>query len=340
MSRRIKFIYLMAGLFSAFSLLFLFRSAEEDAALQKPVSQQPPETHGPTQPLPSVASATPLAAHQRVVVAVGDSALVSRIEQVRRFVALGPDGVADIIRRLTKANSVEEKTMLCDALVQIGSDAAMQAFANAVLTEKDPATRGAMMAALDATSQPAALELATSFLSITNDPTVLSAVNRTIGRMGNADTVQFLTELYAENEAVAGQRQGVLSALSSLRNPQVVPTLGTLVSQSPAAEISQSASLSLSKIGTADALTSLVEALGQLPESRVAEREAVIQQISAVRNPESAALLASLATTSTDLLIQHAASEALKQIPPADAESITPSAPVARPEASTVKLIP
>ncbi|MFN0079194.1 MAG: HEAT repeat domain-containing protein [Prosthecobacter sp.] len=340
MSRRIQIICLMAGLFSAITLLVFFGPGSGDAALQGTPSLKPAVTR-PQRSASSLAeSFTPAPASQTTAAPSLDPATASRLEEVRRLVALGPDGVADIIRRLASAASAEEKAMLCDALVQIGTDEAMQAFANAVLTEKDPATRGTMLSALDATSKPAALELATSFLSITNDPTVLSAVNRTLARMGNADTVQFLTELYAENEAVAGQRQGVLSALGSLRNPQVVTTLGALVSQSPVAEISQAGSLSLSKIGTADALTSLVEALGQLPESRVAEREAVIQQISAIRNPESAALLASLATTSTDLLIQHAASEALKQIPPAATESVTPSAPVARPEAAAVKIIP
>lgn len=340
MNRKQQIICLMAGLLSIFTLLVLFRAGSGDATFQKPTASAPVTSAAKQRATNHEHELPANEASKSSSENANAQALASRFDEVRRLTTLGQSGVAEIIRRLASATSVGEKTLLCDALVQIGTDEAMQAFANAVLAEKDPTAREAMAAALDTTSTTAALELATSFLSITNDPAVLGAVNRTIGRMGNGDTVQFLTELYAENEAVAGQRQSVLTALGSLRNPQVVPALGTVVSQSPVAEISQAGALSLAKIGTADALTSLVEAFGQLPESRNVERETVIQQIAAVRNPESANLLASLASTSTDLLIQHAAGEALKLLPPAS-ESSTPAAPVARPDLSgTSKIIP
>ena len=270
----------------------------------------------------------------------GKSIPSQKIDELNRLVALGVNAFPLIKQRFAFATNLEEKTLLSDALVQIGTDEAMQEFANIILNEKDLSHRVAMMVAFDAISKPATLELAISFLSITSDPIVLDAVNRTVARMGNANTVQFLTELYSESESVVWQRQNVLASLKSIRNPQAITPLGELVFQSPIAEISQAGALSLSKIGSADALTTLVDAFSQLPESRIAEREFVINQISAIRNPESALLLESLAASSGDLLIQHASNEAFKQLPSPSIKPTQQSSETTRPSLSVSKIIP
>lgn len=256
-----------------------------------------PNSHAPSKnPLDAV----PLAAFS-----------TSQIES--RSTDVGSASVSELKRHLSAATTMEAKVSLGEALVRIGTPESFQAYLEAVVHEADSEMRAEMMRALEAATAKES-DIIASLLAVTNDPIITGAVARSIARLATEDTVQFLGELYSEEEAVEGQRQNVLSALSYIRTPAAIPALTTMLNDTPSDELGAACALSLGKMGTADAINDLAAAFDTIPPEQFVKRHAVIQQLSAINNMGSVAYLESLAERSAQPLVKAAASEALANL--------------------------
>jgi len=230
---------------------------------------------------------------------------------------------------LANAQTAAEKSRICATLVRAGTAESMKAFDDTLLAEKDPGTRAAMLRALEETHDEAAIDGATALISLTNDPQVLAAVYRTIAQQGDAGTVQYLSQMYAAAECVPGQHQNALTALAAVRNPEAVPGQASLLNQAAHPELELASAQSLAKIGTPDAVVSLLDAFHEIPPQDNSGRATLLRQISSVANPQSTQFLQYLVASSTEPLIRAAAGEALAAMPPAPA-GLPPAAPVPR----------
>lgn len=178
------------------------------------------------------------------------------------------------------SHSLPEKVVRCQELIAQGTDEAMQAWSDLVHAEPDEITRLHMAATLDALSTENGLELVTSVLTFSHDETVLQAVNRTINRMANADTVTFLAELIEAPEVRPGQRERALAALAGIENPIAIDALGATVLNHSSSAVREAAARSLAQIPRVEAASALIHAFREVPAERLIERSTLLHHLS------------------------------------------------------------
>jgi HEAT repeat protein len=199
-----------------------------------------------------------------------------------------PSSVSELAAALKTATTRDEKAALCDQLITLGSDEALQAWSNAVHAERDPSVRLHMAAALDALSSSTGLELVTSALAFATDETVLDAVNRTISRTAEAETVAHLTELVNQPELRPGQQARALAALSHIENHAATAALAQAATSSEFA-VRKASAASLALIGTPEAAQGLIQARASLPAGSLIELSTLLHHLSQM--PAAAPLL-------------------------------------------------
>jgi len=196
--------------------------------------------------------------------------------------------LSDINAELKSATLRTQKASLCDELITLGTDEAMQAWSDAVHTEPDAMTRLHMAAALDALSTENGLELATSALAFATDEIVLDAVNRTLSRSADTDTIAHIVELAAGSELRPGQQQRALAALEQITNSYATEGLAQ-AALNPNPEVRRAAAASLAGMDSPEAAQALLNALAQLPVEALIERGTLRHHLSGM--PAAASLL-------------------------------------------------
>jgi len=177
------------------------------------------------------------------------------------------------------SNSRTEKVARCQELIAKGTDKAMQTWSDLVHAEPDEITRLHMAATLDALSTENGLELVTSALTFSHDETVLEAVNRTINRMANADTVSFLTELIEAPEVRPGQRDRALAALAGIGNPVAIDALRAALLSHSNPSVREAAARSLAQIPRVESVSALIDAFRETPAERLIERSTLLHHL-------------------------------------------------------------
>ena len=184
---------------------------------------------------------------------------------------VGPEVEAQIIAALSQAFKPEHARALAAVLAMIGSADAVEAIWNRALTQSDAAARTALLGSFDHVTNPEGVSLIASALAASDDSAVVRAATRTLARAATADTVNVLSELYAEPARQPEQRAQILTAISAITNPQAVAALGALASQVQQPELAAAAAASLAKSGTAEASMALSDAFltlaGSAPET-------------------------------------------------------------------------
>ncbi len=179
--------------------------------------------------------------------------------------------LSDITTELKAATLRTLKATLCDELIALGTDEAMQAWSDAVHAEPDSMTRLHMAAALDALSTDNGLELVTSALAFATDETVLDAVNRTLARSATADTIAHIVELATGSELRPGQQQRGLAALEQITNAYATEGLAQ-AALNPNPDVRRAAAASLAGMDSPEAAQALLHVLAQLPAEALIER--------------------------------------------------------------------
>lgn len=180
-------------------------------------------------------------------------------------------GLKPLIAGLRAASGTKQKAAFCDELVRLGTDASIQAWSDAVHAETDEITRLHMVAALDVLDSDVGLELVTSVIEFATDEIVLEAVNLTISRSADADTVAHLVEIATDAELNPGQQQRALTALAGIENSAATGGLAHAVMHS-SPEVRRAAASSLAKISTPEAAGALLACLAALPAEALIER--------------------------------------------------------------------
>jgi thioredoxin-like negative regulator of GroEL len=223
------------------------------------------------------------------------------------------------------ARTADEKGRVADELVKIGTPASLQTWGQAVLSETDPEAIQAMMSALDNLNGEDNLEIVTQLVELSAGPEVFDGLARTLSRMANSDTAQYLAEIHAAPAVTPGQQERALRLLGAIANPEAVPGLAALLYQpdfGPA--VTGQTAESLSKIGNPASVIALAGAVQTLPPEQFAQRQQALDALASTANPESAALLADLAANSPHPLIAAAARDALERLPARDTTAAPP----------------
>jgi HEAT repeat protein len=228
-----------------------------------------------SQKQPSISTTLPVESLQP------SSASKARIQRTDR-------SLSEITAELKAATLRTQKASLCDELIALGTDEAVQVWSDAVHAETDTLTRLHMAAALDALSTGNGLELVTSALAFASDETVLEAVNRTISRSATADTISHLVELATGSELRSGQQQRALAVLEQITNSYATDGLAQ-AALNPHTEVRRAAAASLASMDSPEAAQALLNVLAQLPTEALIERSTLRHHLSQM--PAAASLL-------------------------------------------------
>lgn len=262
----------------------------------------------PTLPRPPMQTRADVLAE--VALAAGDPNTGRRLAIVEKLAALGPGAEPLLGGALLNARTEVERSILADALARIGTSEAVENLFAALQATTDPAARARLLQALDALPPGQPLETLASTLTLALDPQVRDGVVATIARAADTSTVEFLHEMYHEPEAFGGQATNVLAALGSIRNPGATAALSTLLRTSGEVPVMQNAAASLGKIGTADALQAIADALLVVGSTNPDLRQHLLGVIQAVSNATARDWLQKNAISS-DIGLAQAAATAL-----------------------------
>jgi HEAT repeat protein len=242
-----------------------------------------------------------------VTLAAADPSMGRRLAMVEKLAALGPGFERLLGDALQAAHSNAERGILADALARIGTSEAVQTLFAAVQSTPEPAVRAQLLQALNALPPGQPLETLTSTLALPLDPQVRDAIVATISRAADANTVEFLGEMYHEPEAAGGQSANILAALGSITNPGATAALSTLLRTSGEVPIMQNAAFSLGKIGTSDSLKAIADSLQVVGGTNPELRQSFLDIIQSVTSTEARDWLQKNAASTDPGLAQSAA---------------------------------
>ncbi len=129
------------------------------------------------------------------------------------------------------------------------------------------------------------LEAVASILVETGDATALRAASETLARGAVTDTVDYLHELYVEEEHFTGQRAGILAAIRGIRNEPAADGLGALLDSSDE-RLREAAAIALRDIAT-EAAIELLATRAANEDQALASRELLLAQLAAIRDPRA-----------------------------------------------------
>ena len=254
-------------------------SAVPPAPLKAPATKPPDAAFIPSAP---IAEALKKAEH----------ASESEFQQIAEDLAkLGEGAVDDLGAALRGVPSIAAKTVLARALARIGSSESVDQLVGSLGVLSDPDQRAAIIGQLGGITNSLGLETLSSSLASVSDPALRSSLISTVSQLATADTVDFLAELYREPPNIPEQPQNVLSAISAISNPAATSALNGLAGAAPELPLQYAAVLSLSRIGTPDALEGLVTAAFRTGDTNPDFRQAVLSALQNVTNPQSATWL-------------------------------------------------
>ena len=243
---------------------------------------------------------------------------LKRFSRIETLVELGAADVSQLEIKLNAATDADEAFEIADALVEIGSPEAIQVFAEYWLSAKGKHRKAALGQSLRSLDSDDGLEMVASILALTDDKIILNAVNDTVSRMADQETLDFLAELYQEGaDEENGLRTRVVETVQSIANPAAVDALAQLVKDSDSPEMALAAADSLRDMGTEPALASLVEAVRE-EEQRREIYDPLLRKLASVESENCEALLQAVAESDPLPDIREAASEALEAIRSAD----------------------
>jgi HEAT repeat protein len=256
-----------------------------------------PKTKTETQ----AAKSTPEALKPVLTSKTGIAAEIAEIEQqpemarrlalVEKLAALGPGAIPMLSEMLLDAKTSASRGILADALARIGTSEAVDALFGILASTTDAAAKAEIAQSFAALPPGQAIETLASGLSLMLDPPVRDAVVATVGRAADSSIVTFLNELYHEPEAFTGQHENITAALGSIQTPAAIPALADLLRHTGEEEVMRPAAASLGRIGTADSLQPLAEALTALDNTNPELRLHFLSVIQSVTNPEAVAWL-------------------------------------------------
>lgn len=250
-----------------------------------------------------------------VALAARDLSTGRRLAMVEKLTALGPGFETLLGEALQAAGSDVERGILADGLARIGTSEAVETLFCALQAATDPAVRAQLLQALNALPPGQPLETLASSLTLPLNPQVRDGIVATIARAADANTVEFLNEMYHEPEAVGGQSANILAALGSIHNPGATIALSTLLRTSGEVPVIQNAAASLGKIGTTDSLQAIAESLQVIGVTNPELRQYFLSVVQAVSNTEARDWLQKNAI-SPDPGLAQAAAAALSSIQP------------------------
>lgn len=206
-----------------------------------------------------------------------------------------------------QARDVEALRAIARDMILSNSEENLRVWAELLLAEKDPVRRAALLEALDVLSGEGSIEMITQLISLTDAADVNAALARTLSRTANPDTLQHLTEIYAESMPGSRQRERVLELIAGVTNPYAIPGLVNVAGNpSLDKEITQRAITSLSKIGDESALEGLVKTYESWPPDSL-QRKDILRGIAYSYNDKSRPYLENLAASNPNPEIVTAA---------------------------------
>jgi HEAT repeat protein len=278
MSHRILLTVSVVVLATALAL-FSSRKSPQDIVEPKSPKTAPTSKSTPAAPKPVLTSKTGIAA--QIAELEHQPEMARRLALVEKLAAMGAAAIPMLSEMLVEAKTSTERGILADALARIGTAEAVDALFGILASTTDATAKTEIAQAFAALPPGQAIETLASGLALMLDPPVRDAVIATVGRAADANVVTFLNELYHEPEAFTGQHENITAALGS------IPALADLLRNTGEEEVMRPAAASLGRIGTADSLQPIAEALTGIGSTNPELRLHYLSVIQSVTNPEA-----------------------------------------------------
>lgn len=232
---------------------------------------------------------------------------------VHELASRGVAAITEIKAALATATNPVAQQAMADALARIGAPEAVEALVAAIHECKDEAARARLVQAFDNLSSTEGLENVVSFLGQPCDPAYMDAACRTLARMAQPESVDYLREMWGQGRSFEAQQGQLSRAMSAIANPAAVPALEQVARDASAPALAEAAASSLSKIGTTAAVTALVSMLEDTSVPN-AIRDPALEMLASVRNPSSTEMLRDISENSSEPAVREAAAEALSAV--------------------------
>lgn len=193
------------------------------------------------------------------------------------------DAVIPAIKKLLGSDAkASVKSAASRVLAQTGSAESVEALVNFIDSESDPTCRDLYIRSIQAVDNADAAPPLIKALESSRDVYFSSEARQAIARIGTDETVKQLVEAcHGQNEINAN----LLGALSTVRQPETVPSLSSVAANDQNPQIRKSALQALSGIGDPNAAQALADIFRS---ERNAERKTLIlDAIARINNKES-----------------------------------------------------
>ncbi|MFZ4764168.1 MAG: HEAT repeat domain-containing protein [Roseimicrobium sp.] len=284
---------------------------------EKPTVEKQAHTAAPriAQPLPPKQLGAEVSNLLAKAVTFSDAAPRARIEMVQALAALGPGSETALSNAMRRAETPLARAVIADALGRLGTSESIDQLLAHVASTQNAAERRELVRAFDTIPPGQALETLASSLVMPQEPDVRDGIIATIARAAHPETVEFLSELYREPVAVAGQTESILAAVSAIHNPEATPALEVLLRESGELPLMEAAARALAKTGTPESLQALANAIDRVGNTNPAFRELLLRNVESVDKAEAQQWLEQAAhNAQTDPGLARAASEALAAV--------------------------
>jgi hypothetical protein len=233
------------------------------------------------------------------------------------LVHLGREAELEMIRQVSAGVSGNELRAAAEVLARIGRGDGIEALV-VRLWKAGGEDRDLILAAFALIDTEEGINLLASAYSATEDPEILDHILRNLARAATGDTVDFLHEMYREDERIEGQRSRILSAVELVGAPEAIPALAELLAAPGEPELNLSAARALAKSGSIEGLIALSdEAMRRIGAGRPDEAAAALEGIASFRGESGRGMLEQLADAEHHAQeLSKAAAQALASLPP------------------------
>jgi len=211
---------------------------------------------------------------------------------IRELCDFGNDAIPAIKKLLASDASPAIKSLAARALAQIGTSESVEVLVNAIGSESDPACKDLFIRTLQAVDKAEASPALIKGLETSKDVFFTAEAKEAIARSGNEETVKQLAEACRGQTQMTPQLSNLLGALSTIRQPDTIPSLSALAAGEQNLQLRKSALRALSSMGYPESTQALVDMYKA--EKNPDGRMLLLDAIAGIRSKDSLEMLRSI----------------------------------------------
>ena len=236
--------------------------------------------------------------------------MTEEVETAIHGVATLGDGIVPELKRLLEEDqNPPVREAAARTLAEMGTRASIATLLAALLSEQDGEQRHTMAGSLHALNSPAAAAELTAALMKSQDPIIAPTLRDTLARVADAEATRTIAQAFHSDAYEGWQQSNLMGALLRVSSGDAVPALLEIVSQDTDPSFGAQAAIALARIGTPEAVASLIKVIEERPVTDV--DDLVVQALLSVDNKDAEVPLYEVYQNTTNAVVKYATAEAL-----------------------------